>query len=97
MMSALGLYSMHVIIFNEVHLRQKNEGICWKVVLGIMYVVLLLYAFCQWVLTGLKMPYKLLMAMADVASYYWSLVQYTRYFSHDIPNLQRTTRRLGWC
>jgi hypothetical protein len=28
MMSALGLYLLHVIIFNEVHLCPKNEGIC---------------------------------------------------------------------
>jgi hypothetical protein len=88
---------MHVIIFNEVHLRQKNEGICWKVVLGIKHVVLLLYAFYLWVLTGWKMPYKLLMAMTNVASYYWSLVKYTRYFPNNIPNLLRTIWRLGWC
>jgi hypothetical protein len=33
-MSKLWLYSLHVIIFNEFHLCQKNEGICWKVVFG---------------------------------------------------------------
>lgn len=34
LMSTLGLYLLHVIIFNEVHLRLKNEMIGWKVVLG---------------------------------------------------------------
>ncbi|KAH2703025.1 hypothetical protein KXV24_004533 [Aspergillus fumigatus] len=34
LMSTLGLYLLHVIIFNEVHLRLKNERIGWKVVLG---------------------------------------------------------------
>jgi hypothetical protein len=34
MMSTLGLYLLHIVIFNAVHLRQKNERICWKVVLG---------------------------------------------------------------
>lgn len=34
MVSTLALYSLHVIIFNDVHLCQKNEGICWKAVFG---------------------------------------------------------------
>jgi hypothetical protein len=33
-MATLGLYLLHVIIFNEVHLRLKKERVCWKVVLG---------------------------------------------------------------
>lgn len=61
MVSTLALYSLHVIIFNDVHLCQKNEGICWKAVFGYY------------------MPYELLKAMTNVASYYWSLVKYARY------------------
>lgn len=34
MMSVLGLHGLHVIMFNEVRICQKNEGICWKVVFG---------------------------------------------------------------
>jgi hypothetical protein len=34
MMSTLGLYLLHIVVFNAVHLRQKNERICWKVILG---------------------------------------------------------------
>jgi hypothetical protein len=41
-----------------------------RLFLAIMYTVLPLYASYQWILTGSKMPYKLLKAMTNVASYY---------------------------
>jgi hypothetical protein len=50
-----------------------------RLFLAIMYTVLPLYASCQQILTSSKMLYKLLKAMTNVASYYWSLVKYARY------------------
>ncbi|GFF97710.1 initiation-specific alpha-1,6-mannosyltransferase [Aspergillus udagawae] len=52
-MSTLGLYLLHVIIFNEVHLRLKKERICWKVVLGYympykLLMTLTNVASCYW-------------------------------------------------
>ncbi|GFF34151.1 initiation-specific alpha-1,6-mannosyltransferase [Aspergillus udagawae] len=75
--STLGLYLLHVIIFNEVHLRLKNERICWKVVIGYY------------------MPYKLLMTLTNVASCYWSLVKYARYFARRHPKLTEDHKAVG--
>ncbi|KAH1448129.1 hypothetical protein KXX13_004915 [Aspergillus fumigatus] len=77
LMSTLGLYLLHVIIFNEVHLRLKNERIGWKVVLGYY------------------MPYKLLMTFTNVASCYWSLVKYARYFARRHPKLIEDHKAVG--
>ncbi|KAF7121772.1 hypothetical protein CNMCM5793_009325 [Aspergillus hiratsukae] len=77
MMATLGLYLLHIVIFNEVHLRQKNERICWKVVLGYY------------------MPYKLLMTLTNVASCYWSLVKYARYFARRHPKLTEDHKAVG--
>ncbi|GIJ90897.1 hypothetical protein Asppvi_009862 [Aspergillus pseudoviridinutans] len=76
-MATLGLYLLHVIIFNEVHLRLKKERICWKVVLGYY------------------MPYKLLMTLTNVASCYWSLVKYARYFARRHPKLTEDHKAVG--
>ncbi|GAQ12131.1 hypothetical protein ALT_9452 [Aspergillus lentulus] len=76
-MATLGLYLLHIIIFNEVHLRLKNERICWKVVLGYY------------------MPYKLLMTLTNVASCYWSLVKYARYFARRHPKLTEDHKAVG--
>jgi hypothetical protein len=93
MMATLGLYLLHIVIFNEVHLRQKNERICWKVVLGYYVRRPASYIFVS-VLTG-EMPYKLLMTMTNVASCYWSLVKYARYFARRHPKLTEDHKAVG--
>jgi hypothetical protein len=65
----LGLYLLNVVIFNEVHLRMRDERIGWD--------VLLLY----------YMPYKLVLTLVNVASCYWSLYKYARYFSKRHPKV----------
>lgn len=63
------LYLINVVIFNEVHLRMRNERIGWD--------VLLLY----------YMPYKLVLTLVNVASCYWSLYKYARYFAKRHPKV----------
>lgn len=63
------LYLANVVIFNEVHLRMRNERIGWD--------VLLLY----------YMPYKLVLTLVNVASCYWSLYKYARYFAKRHPKV----------
>ncbi|RHZ59279.1 glycosyltransferase family 2 protein [Aspergillus thermomutatus] len=95
MMSTLGLYLLHVIIFNEVHLRQKNERICWKVVFGYYVRCSPLISSLSTGIDRLKMPYKLLMALTNVASCYWSLVKYARYFARRHPKLTEDHKAVG--
>lgn len=63
------LYLINVVIFNEVHLRMRNERIGWD--------VLLIY----------YMPYKLVLTLVNVASCYWSLYKYARYFAKRHPKV----------
>ncbi|KAK6194021.1 hypothetical protein LQW54_011869 [Pestalotiopsis sp. IQ-011] len=63
------LYAINVIIFNEVHLRLRNEKISWT--------VLILY----------YMPYKLILTLVNVASCYWSLYKYAKYFAKRHPKI----------
>lgn len=63
------LYLLNVVIFNEVHLRMRNERIGWD--------VLLIY----------YMPYKLVLTVVNVASCYWSLYKYARYFAKRHPKV----------
>jgi hypothetical protein len=44
---------------------------------------------------GLKMPYKLLMAVTNLASCYWSLVKCARYFAPLHPKLTEGHKALG--
>ncbi|POS71707.1 hypothetical protein DHEL01_v209901 [Diaporthe helianthi] len=63
------LYLVNVVIFNEVHLRLRNERVGWD--------VLLIY----------YMPYKLVLTLVNVASCYWSLYKYARYFAKRHPKV----------
>lgn len=63
------LYLINVVIFNEVHLRMRNERIGWDVIL-VYY-----------------MPYKLVLTLVNVASCYWSLYKYARYFAKRHPKV----------
>jgi hypothetical protein len=48
------------------------------------------------VLTGWpQMPYKLLMTLTNVASCYWSLVKYARYFARRHPKLTEDHKAVG--
>lgn len=63
------MYFVNVVIFNEVHLRLRNERISWT--------VLVLY----------YMPYKLILTLVNVASCYWSLYKYAKYFAKRHPKI----------
>ncbi|CAE7014388.1 hypothetical protein CFE70_002512 [Pyrenophora teres f. teres 0-1] len=63
------MYLINVIIFNEVHLRKKNERVGWQ----LMYVYYL--------------PYKIVLTFVNVASCYWSLYKYARYFAKRHPKV----------
>jgi len=63
------MYLINVIIFNEVHLRRKNERVGWV----LMYVYYL--------------PYKIVLTFVNVASCYWSLYKYARYFARRHPKV----------
>ncbi|CAI6333530.1 unnamed protein product [Periconia digitata] len=63
------MYLVNTIIFNEVHLRRKNERIGWTVVL-VYYL-----------------PYKIVLTFINVASCYWSLYKYARYFAKRHPKV----------
>ncbi|KAJ4304582.1 hypothetical protein N0V90_000108 [Kalmusia sp. IMI 367209] len=63
------MYLLNTIIFNEVHLRRKNERIGWFTV----YVYYL--------------PYKMVLTVINVASCYWSLYKYARYFARRHPKV----------
>ncbi|USP78286.1 glycosyltransferase family 2 protein [Curvularia clavata] len=63
------MYLINVIIFNEVHLRRKNERVGW----------VLLY--------GYYLPYKIVLTFVNVASCYWSLYKYARYFAKRHPKV----------
>ncbi|KAM5343840.1 hypothetical protein ACJ41O_012377 [Fusarium nematophilum] len=68
------LYLVNVVIFNEVHLRRKNERVG--------YSVLILY----------YMPYKLALTAVNVASCYWSLFKYAKYFARRHPKVVEDER-----
>ncbi|KAF5007927.1 hypothetical protein FDECE_5843 [Fusarium decemcellulare] len=63
------LYLVNVVIFNEVHLRRKNERVG--------YAVLIFY----------YMPYKMALTAVNVASCYWSLFKYAKYFAQRHPKV----------
>jgi hypothetical protein len=63
------MYLINVIIFNEIHLRKKNERVGWT----------LLYVY--------YLPYKIVLTFINVASCYWSLYKYARYFAKRHPKV----------
>ncbi len=63
------MYLINTVIFNEVHLRRKNERLGWQLV----YVYYL--------------PYKIVLTVVNVASCYWSLYKYARYFAQRHPKV----------
>src|SRR5690242_12026248 len=63
------MYLVNTIIFNEVHLRRKNERLGWVLV----YIYYL--------------PYKIVLTAVNVASCYWSLYKYARYFAQRHPKV----------
>jgi hypothetical protein len=63
------MYLINVIIFNEIHLRKKNERVGW----------VLLYVY--------YLPYKIVLTFINVASCYWSLYKYARYFAKRHPKV----------
>jgi hypothetical protein len=63
------MYLINTVIFNEVHLRRKNERLGWVLV----YVYYL--------------PYKIVLTAVNVASCYWSLYKYARYFAKRHPKV----------
>lgn len=63
------MYLINVIIFNEVHLRRKNERVGWQ----LMYIYYL--------------PYKIVLTFINVASCYWSLYKYAKYFAKRHPKV----------
>ncbi|KAF1924533.1 glycosyltransferase family 2 protein [Didymella exigua CBS 183.55] len=65
----VAMYLVNTVIFNEVHLRRKNERLGWQLV----YVYYL--------------PYKMILTVVNVASCYWSLFKYARYFAKRHPKV----------
>jgi hypothetical protein len=63
------MYLINSVLFNEVHLRRKNERVGWV----LMYVYYL--------------PYKMVLTVINVASCYWSLYKYARYFAKRHPKV----------
>jgi hypothetical protein len=63
------MYLINVILFNEIHLRRKNERVGW----------VLLYVY--------YLPYKIVLTAINVASCYWSLYKYARYFAKRHPKV----------
>ncbi|KAJ9618940.1 hypothetical protein H2203_008756 [Taxawa tesnikishii (nom. ined.)] len=67
--AVFGLYFLNTILFNEIHLRRKNERIGAKA----------LYLY--------YMPYKVILTGVNVASCYWSLYKYAKYFAKRHPKI----------
>jgi len=67
--STIVMYFLNVLIFNELHLRRKNERIGW-------FVIFVYY-----------LPYKIILTGINVASCYWSLWKYARYFAKRHPKV----------
>ncbi|KAK0309376.1 hypothetical protein LTR01_004483 [Friedmanniomyces endolithicus] len=63
------LYYVNVTIFNEIHLRLRNERIGW-VTLYVYYA-----------------PYKIALTCINIASCYWALYKYARYFAKKHPKI----------
>ncbi|PYH45587.1 glycosyltransferase family 2 protein [Aspergillus saccharolyticus JOP 1030-1] len=77
LVATLGLYLLNAVIFNEVHLRLKQERVSWKVIVGYY------------------MPYKMLIAVINVISCYWSLIKYAKYFAQRRPKLIEDHKAVG--
>jgi hypothetical protein len=69
LIATIAMYLINVIIFNEVHLRKKNERLGW----------VLIYVY--------YLPYKIVLTGINVASCYWSLYKYARYFAKRHPKV----------
>ncbi|KAJ4993639.1 hypothetical protein SVAN01_00693 [Stagonosporopsis vannaccii] len=67
--ATIAMYLVNTIIFNEVHLRRKNERLGW----------VLIYVY--------YLPYKIVLTVVNVASCYWSLYKYARYFAKRHPKV----------
>ncbi|OJJ67142.1 hypothetical protein ASPBRDRAFT_136569 [Aspergillus brasiliensis CBS 101740] len=76
-MATFALYLLNAIIFNEIHLRLKQERVSLKII--IFYY----------------MPYKIMIAMINVGSNYWSLYKYARYFAKRRPKLTEDHKAVG--
>lgn len=63
------MYLINTVLFNEVHLRRKNERLGWQ----------LIYVY--------YLPYKIVLTVVNVASCYWSLYKYARYFAKRHPKV----------
>ncbi|RAH66707.1 glycosyl transferase [Aspergillus aculeatinus CBS 121060] len=77
LMATLGLYLLNAVLFNEIHLRLKNERVSWKVIVAYY------------------MPYKMLIAVTNVISCYWSLIKYAKYFAQRRPKLIEDHKAVG--
>ncbi|KAJ6118341.1 glycosyltransferase like family 2-domain-containing protein [Penicillium samsonianum] len=77
LLTTFGLYLLNAIIFNEIHLRLKNERVQLKILLWYY------------------MPYKVLISLMNVASCYWSLYKYARYFAKRHPKLNEDHKAVG--
>ncbi|KAB8254483.1 glycosyltransferase like family 2-domain-containing protein [Aspergillus pseudonomiae] len=75
--ATVALYLFNAIIFNEFHLRLKDERIEWNVVLWYY------------------MPYKIFLGLTNVASCYYSLFKYARYFAKRRPKLTEDHKAVG--
>ncbi|GAT26234.1 glycosyl transferase, group 2 family protein [Aspergillus luchuensis] len=76
-MATFALYLLNAIVFNEIHLRLKQERISLK-------IILFYY-----------MPYKIMIAIINVGSNYWSLYKYARYFAKRRPKLTEDHKAVG--
>lgn len=74
LLGTIVMYLINVVIFNEIHLRLRNERISWT-------VIILYY-----------MPYKLILTLVNVASCYWSLYKYAKYFAKRHPKIIEDAR-----
>ncbi|KAF7585611.1 hypothetical protein BBP40_010480 [Aspergillus hancockii] len=77
LLASFGLYLLNAIIFNEIHLRLKDERVALKIVLWYY------------------MPYKIFISFINVASCYWSLFKYARYFAERRPKLTEDHKAVG--
>jgi len=65
----LGIYYLNATIFNEIHLRRKQERV----------PALTVYAYYP--------AYKFILTFVNVASCYWSIYKYAKYFSNRHPKI----------
>jgi hypothetical protein len=69
LLGTIVLYLANVVVFNEIHLRRKNQRV-GSVAVYLYY-----------------MPYKVVLTVVNVASCYWSLWKYARYFAQRHPKI----------